>query len=350
MKKLLKILQYIVFLAIGVLIFWLFYKEQDFGKYKEQLLHDINYWWVALSFLLGIFSHLSRVIRWNMLLKPMGYSPKTSNTFISILVMYLINFFIPRGGEVARCGVLAHYEKIPMSKSFGTVIVERVSDFVALLVFAPIIFISQAGVIGDIFDSPQFQAEMGEYKLTTPMYIAGGVIVLLVILYFVFRKAINRKFGGKLKELRQNLVEGIRTIKSLKNTWAYIGHTIFIYIMWLVALYMLFFAFNPTSSLGLMPAAFTFIMSGFAMVLPIQAGMGAWHFMVASTLAFAYGLNFETDAKFFAFMAHSSTNLFLIIIGALSLVALPMLNSKYKPDHEGEDAKGVDLKDIAKKV
>jgi hypothetical protein len=72
-----------------------------------------------------------------MLLEPMGYKPKLKNTFSAVMIGYLTNTAIPRLGEVTRCGILSKYEKIPLSKSFGTVIVERSLD---LVVFAVLFF------------------------------------------------------------------------------------------------------------------------------------------------------------------------------------------------------------------
>ena len=41
---------------------------------------------------------------------------------------YFANTFIPRAGEILRCTLLCRYEKIPVNKLIGTILVERVFD------------------------------------------------------------------------------------------------------------------------------------------------------------------------------------------------------------------------------
>ena len=91
---------------------------------------------------LSILSHVSRAIRWRILLQPLGFNPKLSNTFFAVMVGYLANFALPRLGEVSRCGVLTKYEKIPFTEAFGTVIAERVIDLLCLIIifFATLFF------------------------------------------------------------------------------------------------------------------------------------------------------------------------------------------------------------------
>ena len=60
----------------------------------------------------------------------MGYKPKLSVTFAAVMVGYFANLAFPRLGEVIRCGILHKYDKIPVSKSFGTVITERTVDMI----------------------------------------------------------------------------------------------------------------------------------------------------------------------------------------------------------------------------
>ncbi len=326
-KNLLKGLQYILFFALGVFIFWRYYKDQDFAQYKDFLQNNVNYWWIVVSFFIGILSHISRAIRWNMLIKPLGYHPRKVNSFLAVMVMYLINFILPRAGEVARCGVLTRYEKIPFAKLIGTVVVERISDFVALMFFAIIIVFSQLPVVGEFFEQhPDLKEGVLGYFTMQNLYIVIGVVALIVLLFFVFQKFVKNKIGGKLKEIINSFTDGIKTIRQLENKWAYIGHTFFIYLMWLGAMFVVFFSYGPTKGLSLQAGMMAFVMGGLAMVLPIQAGIGPWHFMVSQTLVI-YGISLDPHGKFFAFLAHSSQNGMLIVFGFIALMILPAFNA-----------------------
>ena len=140
-KKLWKAIKIILFLSVGIFLFWLVYRDMDFSEVIETL-PKFNYWWLTLALAVQMLSHVSRAIRWNLLIQPLGYNPRKINTFLSVMIMYLMNFAIPRSGEVSRCGVLSQYEKIPFSKLLGTMILERLFDVIMMFLLAFIVFLS----------------------------------------------------------------------------------------------------------------------------------------------------------------------------------------------------------------
>jgi len=95
---------------------------------KSSLQNDVTYFWILLSAMCGLLSHISRAMRWNYLIEPLGKKPGTLNTFLSVMVGYIMNLVLPRMGEVARCGVLSRYEKISFARLIGTVVTERIID------------------------------------------------------------------------------------------------------------------------------------------------------------------------------------------------------------------------------
>ena len=137
MKKiLLTAVKFLVFLGLGILLSWLAVKDltQEDKNQITKSLSEANYAWIALAMGVGILAHLSRAMRWRMLLAPLGLFPKLSSTFYAVLIGYLGNLAINRLGEVLRCGILKRYEKIPFTQSFGTVIAERAIDAILLVI------------------------------------------------------------------------------------------------------------------------------------------------------------------------------------------------------------------------
>ena len=82
-------------------------------------LKKSDYWWIVLGMFLGLLSHLSRAYRWRFQLEPMGYHVKLGNSIMAVFATYLINYTIPRAGEVARASILTNYEDVPFEKGFG---------------------------------------------------------------------------------------------------------------------------------------------------------------------------------------------------------------------------------------
>ena len=138
-KKTLKILLPI---ALGVFLVWYLYNSTTADQ-RTEILHYIEEadpFWVTLSIIIGILSHVSRAIRWNYLLEPLGYSPRVSNNVLIILTAYLANLGVPRSGEILRATALATYENVPFEKGIGTIVTERIIDLIMLMLIILIAF------------------------------------------------------------------------------------------------------------------------------------------------------------------------------------------------------------------
>jgi uncharacterized membrane protein YbhN (UPF0104 family) len=124
-------------------------------------------------------------------------------------------------------------------------------------------------------------------------------------------------------------VDGIKSILSMKRYKAYIAHSFIIWFLYFMMLYMVFFSLDFTKGLGPLAALTTFVMASYGMLAPTQGGIGAWHIMAAISLKL-FGVEL-TDGKFFAFLAHESTNAMILIVGAICLIILPLINRNYNP-------------------
>jgi len=324
-KKILNTLKYLLFFLAGVALFLWVYKDVNLKDLRSEL-GRLNYWWLALSFFLGLFSHISRAYRWNMLIEPLGYKPRPLNSFLAVMTMYFVNLLVPRAGEVFRCTVLSKYEQIPLTSLVGTVFTERVTDLITLALVATVILLSQVGVFETFLaNNPGVSEKIGQMTSNPYVYLFVGLCIAAIAAFFLFRNSFRKfRFAGKIYRLLHSFAEGIKTIIHLKSIWAYIGHTAFIYLMWLVMLYVVFFSYPPTSHLTLGTGMVAFVMGGLAMIAPVQGGIGAWHFMVYQTL-FIYGIPMES-AKIFALIAWTTTNLALTLVGLIALLLLPVVN------------------------
>jgi glycosyltransferase 2 family protein len=342
LKKLLNISKYFLFLAIGVFVFWWVYKDEPFSKYKSAF-KDLNYFWITLSLVFTFLSQMSRAIRWNMLIKPLGYKPKLYNTYLSVLILYFVNLLLPRAGEVFRCNILSRYEKIPFAKLVGTVFVERMADFITLMILAVIIILSQFGVFVSFFDThPEVKENLLNLLSVRNIILGCSVILFSFTVFLLFKRYYQKKksergntFVQRIRLIKQNFLSGIKSIAQLENKWMFIFHTIFIFVMWLFMLYFIFLAYEPTSHLSLQTGMITFLMGGLAMLAPVQGGIGPWHFMVYETL-YIYGID-KVDGKVFALIAHASTNLIYLFLGLIALLIIPIINKPRKHPSQAPD-------------
>lgn len=320
-----KILKFLVFFTLGIFIFWLIYKDQDIERIKSVLKNEVNYFWVFISLIIGLISHISRTLRWGLMIEPISHKPRFINTFLSVMVGYLMNMALPRMGEISRCGVLSRYEKISFSKLFGTVVAERLIDVLSLLVLLMIVIVLQFGqMLRFIEKNPEISEKITSVT-QSPWLIAG--FILVIVLAYLFRNTFKESAVFKrLMALLMNFKEGFVSIKNIKQKGWFWFHSVFIWLCYYLMLYVIFFAFDFTRGLNPIAGLTTFVLASFGMVAPVQGGIGAYHFMATEGLAL-YGVP-GANGVIFAFVAHTSSTVMIILIGLISLLALPFINRR----------------------
>lgn len=324
-KTVIKILKFLIFFTLGIFIFWLIYKDQDIERIKSVLKNDVNYFWVVVSLLIGLISHISRTLRWGLMIEPIGHKPRFVNTFMAVMIGYLMNMALPRMGEISRCGVLSRYEKISFTKLFGTVVAERLIDIISLLLLLLIVIFSQFGqMIRFLQHNPEIQHKLISV-FTSPVLITG--FLAIVILAFLFRNAFKQTLiFKKIVAILINFKEGFVSIRSIKRKGWFWFHSAFIWFCYYLMLYAVFFAFDFTGDLNPIAGLTTFVFASFGMVAPVQGGIGAWHFMAIEALSL-YGVAYE-NGVIFAFVAHASSTVMIILVGLISMLILPFINRR----------------------
>lgn len=322
-QNIIKSLKFISFFLIGVLIFWMVYKGQDIHQIESILTNEVNYFWIIVSMFLGLLSHVSRSIRWNLMIEPLGYKPRLLNTFLAVMVGYLMNLALPRMGEISRCGILSRYEKISFTKLVGTVVQERLVDVLMLLLLLVVVVFTQFGQLVEFFTNNPETKERLMKVITSPILLVGLVFIFLLI--WVSRHKIRASSAmKKILNLVTQFVEGFRTIRNMKRKGAFIFHSVFIWFLYYAMLYCVFFAFDFTSQLGPLAGLTVFVFGSLGMVAPVQGGIGPYEFMVKEGLVL-YGVQ-RSYGLTFALLAHFTSLIMILIFGLISLIALPFVN------------------------
>jgi uncharacterized protein (TIRG00374 family) len=330
-KVVLDILKYALFFGAGIGIFIWVYSGQDVESLWAGL-SDFNYWWIAASLGVSLLSNLFRAIRWKMLIESIGYKPRLSNTFLSILVMYLANYALPRLGEVTRCGVLKKYEKIPFTEQLGTVLIERVVDVFVLLVMLAVVLLIDWNALVGFFSPGEGNVEYSNMSFLRSWWFLGlvGLFVLICLAAWLLRKRLAKiPVVKKFMSFVAKFAEGLKSVLHLKNPWLFVLLTLGIYGSYYLMTLFVMLGFGPTQGLSPFIALVVLAMGSVGMALPVQGGMGTYHFFVSQTLVL-YGIA-KTDGTLLALVLHGSTTIFVILIGAIALLILPLINRKKKP-------------------
>lgn len=317
-------IKYIVFLALGIVIFYFVYKDQDPGEIWAGV-KEFKIEWILLSFVFSVLSHIIRALRWRMMILPLGYSPSRLNCFLAILVMYLANYAFPRLGEVTRCGVLTRYEKVPFAPQIGTVVTERVIDLILLILLFIIVIAAQFGLITGFIESSKLKLGFESSWINSGIFwiiLATAAISSILVLYLIRASKIAKKF----RELLKKFMEGLLSVRKVKNPGLFILYSFGIYAGYFMMTYSVFMGYAPARELGAMGAFLVLAMGSVGMVIPVQGGIGTYHFFVVET-ALILGLA-RPEGQLLALVMHGATTIFMIFIGLLALLALPIVNRK----------------------
>ncbi len=291
--------------------------------------------WVILGVSINLLSHLSRARRWNLLMEPMGYKPKTHRTFVAVMVGYFANLFLPRMGEISRCAVLKRTDNVPIDKAFGTVVAERAFDFICLIILIGLSLILEFNRLTTFFSEKVFNepTPTAEASLTTNPLLWGSAILGLCVLMFVsFREKIkNLNIYKKIVAFIKGVLEGVFSIRKLKRKNEFIFHTIFIWACYYFMTYLVFFSLEATSSLSPVAGLVLLVVGGLGMSAPVQGGFGAFHEFVSSALEGFYHLS-KLDGLAFAVVIHTSQTLAVIIVGGAAVIVTLFLSRKTQID------------------
>jgi len=281
-----------------------------------QYFKDANYSWIILGVVMGILSHVSRAYRWIYMVEPLGFKPNFGNSIMAVYSAYLINFTIPRAGEIARASILTNYEGIPFDKGFGTIVAERVADTIMLLSIVAIAFFLEFEFIYDFFAQ----------KFNPPSLLLGIAVLLLgVLLVLLFVKKSRSKFALKVKGFVSGLIEGAFSIFKMKKKWAFIGHTFFIWLMYVLMFYVTTFALPELQNIPIVAILIGFILASFS-IAATNGGIGS--FPEAVVIAFSLFGMADDPSRAFGWIMWSTQTLVIVILGGLSLLYLPIFNRK----------------------
>ena len=318
-----KVLQVILPLLLGVFILVWVYRDFNFQRVGEVMLHGMDYGWIVLSLVFGVFANLFRGWRWKLALEPLGEYPKTSNCVYAIFISYASNLVIPRVGEVTRCGVLSKYDGVSFPKSLGTVVSERMIDTLCVGLITSMVLLSQMPVFATFF--AETGTDVGRYAevLTSGHFylIVLCVVAIGLLGFFLIR---NIALFAKLKGILQNVWQGIVALKDIKHIPLYIIYTLGIWVCYFFEFYLAFFAFDFSAHLGISAGLVMFVVGTLAVIVPTPNGAGPWHFAVM-TMLMLYGVGKE-DAGIFALLVHGIQTFLLILLGIYGLLALPFTN------------------------
>ena len=323
--KAVKWIKYVFFLFLGIGLMYLAFKNQS-PKALIAQLKDVNYLWIVISMFFGFIAIISRGLRWVILLQNLNFSVSKLNSIYSVAIGYFTNIAIPRAGEITRCSSLNQTEDVPVDKLFGTIILERVIDFIILLSLVLLVLILKFELflefLAIIFDGQTIE-------LSSLIGIGLSAMSILFILFVLTKKILKKSaFYLKIKMFIIGIKDGFKSINGLENKTGFWAHTFIIWLMYLLMTYVCFFSIEATRMLNVADGLYTMVIGGFGMVAPVQGGIGAYHYIVKVGLMI---LDVSEDsALLFATVVHTAQTLMTLSVGGISILMVFLSKRKAK--------------------
>lgn len=316
-RRLKKSLKLFLPIVLGLFLLWYSYYITT-PEDREQIvryIREADKFWVGISVFIGILSHVSRAVRWNYLLKPMGYNPRLSNNILLILMAYFTNLGIPRSGEVLRATALATYERVPFEKGFGTIVTERVIDLLMLLIIILITLLLQTEILLQFLD--------GRGVSLAGMLVLLAVGIFMLFLFLAFLRRSTNRWAIKLKNLIKGLLDGVMSIFKMERKWLFLWHTLFIWAAYIAMFWVIKYTVPETAGLSLDQILVAFVAGAFAMSTT-NGGIGLYPIAVSGSLAI-YGIS-EVSGDAFGWIMWIAQTIMVVVFGAISFLVLPLLN------------------------
>lgn len=313
------ILQYLFWLALAVALVWLSLRtlQTDGGENKAEFIWETwlrsDKFYLVLMALIGVVSHILRAWRWKMLVDTTGNPVTVGGSLLAVLIGYLVNLAIPRGGELSRCYYLYKLDRAPAEVSFGTVVLERIVDVVCLLVVMMIAFWLEWNHLKAFIESLGLFQQSSSFSVPWWAWLGvAGLLALGIVFYFIRKST-------RFQKLWVGFRAGLLSVFQLKNKVLFVGQSLVIWLLYFAMSYCVILAFPETSHLGFRAVISLFAIGAIAMSAPLPGGTGSYHTLVPLGLVMLYNLP-KPDAIAFVFIFHAWQTLTIIASGVIALV------------------------------
>lgn len=271
---------------------------------------------------LMLVSHLVRAYRWQVLLRPLKKKTSFSRAVRATIAGYGANNLIPRSGEILRPYMMSKGEGMPLAGVLATVVVERLSDVIALallIVFSLIVLQDKLFAVFPTLSS-----------MAVPLLglVLIGLAVFVAIFFSERRTArfaalvarvLPERIGSKVKSIAADFSRGLRGLDRQAVLPLIVG-TAGIWILYGISMYVSLQGFTDASmaSVDLRGAFVLLTLSGISFTIPTPGATGTYHFFISQGLAQLFGVPLQI-ALAYALLTHLVSFTVMTVLGVIFL-------------------------------
>lgn len=321
-------------MALTVILVSYMFRKVNFSEMMDIVRHGVDYWWILCAMGISVLSHVFRALRWRIQLRSLGINAPVMALCCSIFGCYALNLVFPRLGEVWRCTYIAGREKAPFTTVLGSMVADRLSDTICVILLTILAFIVATPAINAFLT----KYPVGQGLLATassPRFwiaVVGGCLVI----WAIFRLGSNFGPVKKIENWGKETWKGFAVVTRMKGKWAFLLYSIAIWGCYYIQLYVAFFAFpftrelcsQPGLAFGLTPCLVAFVLSSIGMAIPSNGGLGPWNIAVMFGLAI-YGIS-TPDGTAFSMLQWSGQTVMLILLGIFTMLYISLDKDRRK--------------------
>lgn len=320
-KKASSVLKFSLSLLLAAALLWFAFRGLEWREFADGL-KATEWGWIVVSLAAGLAALVLRAERWRLQLKTL--SPEVGRLMIwdASNIGNFLNIVIPGSGEFVRCAEVTTVTK-RYDRTFGTILLERAWDILAILLLLVTAVISNGNVLGPFVKEHVVGPLAAAMSCSIRIVFAGILAAFSAGIVLIWRKRHSSAFCGKCVEAIRGIVDGIRAFGSIDGKWLFLVYTIGIWTLYIIVTWATFLAIPGLEGLSFYDALFISAIGNIASVIPTPGNLGAYHYLVGLSISTIYlgAVEIASSALLCATLSHGSHALLIIILAIASYIS-----------------------------
>jgi len=282
------------------------------------LIAQANVWYLLAAFGIFYLGFPLRGWRWALLIRRTGFRLKVRDGTEIIFISWLVNCLVPaKLGAVYRAYLLKINSPVSLSRTFGTVFVERILDLFAIVILG--LGAGYWSFRGRLPDQVQLLFAIG---VIVVILLAGA---LLTMRNFGRRLIVAFHLPHRVIELYDRFEEGVFSAVGITSLPRLMLITVGIWTTEAMRLFFVVEAFGfPDVHLGISGAFFVALTGSLLTAVPLTpAGIGIVETGVVAVLTLVYGVP-QTEALAIVLVDRAISVLSIIVFGGIAYWLSPL--------------------------
>ena len=319
------ILKFVLSVGLAGVLLWLALRSVDWTAFVEGL--KLTKWgWLVPFFAASVGALVFRAFRWRLLLRSSGLQTRWLGAWDANNVGNLANLAIPGAGEVLRCGYVSG--KSGFGNVFGTVLMERLWDIVAIFLMLGLSLVLDQDKFGPFFAEQVWAPMTARLQFSLWWLLVLLVVLLAVFFWAVFRFRVKVRLFGKIADGLSSVGQGFSSFNRMPHKGAFLLFTVGIWSMYLLMAFSVMKAMPDLSELGLKDALFFTVVGNCASVIPVPGGIGAYHYLMALAVSGIYGKTWEAGILY-ATLQHELHAVLVLVLGVISYLRISVARRRH---------------------